>query len=200
MQGTISVESRKGHGSSFTVSFPRLMIEKTEYPPEDGLMEERKEKEQAPGLRVLAVDDFAPMRFLLTRYLQEIREVSDFDVAESDSDALALAAVNQYDVVLMDINLKCQRDGEQVMNEMRRLPSYATVPFVAVTAYALNEDRERYLASGFADYLAKPVKQEQVRSTLLSSLGIRDFPRPVRVQSGTASADLERFMGQKAAS
>ena len=170
MGGTLTVESQKGSGSIFTVSFPRCML------PEQA-RQEKQGREPCPPVerlpvrgRVLAVDDNAPMLHLLERFMEEIPEVSAFDTAKDDEAALTLARKHHYDVVLMDINLGGTRTGEDVLHDLRSMPDYATTPIVAVTAYAMPEDRSRFLEAGFDAYLGKPFTEEQLRTMLTQML------------------------------
>jgi CheY-like chemotaxis protein len=72
-----------------------------------------------------------------------------------------LAANPDTDVVLMDIMMP-QLDGFQTMQQIRRDPRYKTLPIIAVTAKALKDDREKCLAAGATDYLAKPVDPDKL--------------------------------------
>lgn len=172
MHGEIHVESKKGLGTTFTISFPELQEKSATRPlaPADPVPGAIKNEYQ---IRVLAVDDYQPIRFLLGRYLRDIPEVYAYDLAADDMQAIEKASTTRYDVILMDVNLRCQRNGEDVMNEIRHMPAYGGVPFIAVTAYALPDDRERFLSAGFDGYLAKPVDKRQLRSVMLEVLAAR---------------------------
>ena len=186
MEGEITVESRKGEGSRFTVTFPRLATqpEAATKAPEAAT----KAPEAAPRhpagkhslwpARVLAVDDNPAMLYLLERFLEEMPEASEVDTAEDEESALALARRQRYDVVLLDINLGVIRTGVDVLQALRQLPEYAMVPAVAVTAYALPGDRERFLEAGFDAYLSKPFTEEQLRQVLIAVLLAQDSDRP----------------------
>ena len=67
-----------------------------------------------------------------------------------------------FDLVLLDINLGQGPNGADVLRELRAMPAYQDVPIVAVTAYALPGDRERFLGMGFTDYLAKPFNADEL--------------------------------------
>ncbi len=178
MDGEITMESQKGSGSVFTVSFPCRVM-----PPP--AVQEKQDRELRPPVerspvrgRVLALDDNPAMLHLLERFLEEIPEVSAFDTAKDDEEALALARKHRYDVVLTDINLGSARTGEDVLQDLRRMPEYAEVPVVAVTAYVMPEDRARFLEAGFDAYLGKPFSEEQLRDLLLEVLPTPEGHRP----------------------
>ena len=168
MGGQIEVESTRGQGSRFTLTFPSVVIEQ----PVRTAVAREAHSSVEPGrssARVLAVDDNPGLLALLERYLEETPEVVAADMALDAETALALAQQHPYDVVLMDINLGGGLTGEDVLTDLRRLPAYTRVPVIAVTAYTLPGDRERFLAAGFDDYLGKPFTREQLREMLVQN-------------------------------
>ena len=76
--------------------------------------------------------------------------------ATSAAKAVELATQNGPDVVLMDIRLP-DADGIETLDRLRADRRTASIPVLAVTAQAMHGDRERFLAAGFDDYVAKPV-------------------------------------------
>lgn len=66
-------------------------------------------------------------------------------------------------MILMDINLGGDsRDGVAIMQELREKPAYADLPILAITSYAMPGDREKFIAAGFDEYVAKPVAKEDL--------------------------------------
>src|SRR5579871_2945466 len=81
----------------------------------------------------------------------------EVEVVDCGADAVAAAAANAYDVVLMDVGLPGM-DGVAATQQIRALSGLSgKVPIVALTANAMKGDRERYLGLGASDYLAKPM-------------------------------------------
>lgn len=76
--------------------------------------------------------------------------------ASTGADALTLAAGLRPRLILMDIQLP-DTDGSSILRALRDNPDTADIPVVAVTAFAMNGDRERLLADGFDGYLSKPI-------------------------------------------
>ena len=91
--------------------------------------------------------------------------------ARSGEEAVRLARAERPQLVLMDIQLPGM-DGVSALRELRGLPETAAVPVVAVTAFAMKDDHERFLAAGFDAYLEKPVNIHQLRSCIVSYLGV----------------------------
>jgi two-component system cell cycle response regulator DivK len=71
-------------------------------------------------------------------------------------DAVALAAAHRPDLVLMDVQLPGE-DGVAALRRLRADPTLASIPVVALTAFAMREDRERMRAAGFDGYITKPI-------------------------------------------
>lgn len=90
--------------------------------------------------------------------------------ARSGEEAVTLARAEHPELVLMDIQLPGM-DGVAALRELRGFPESAATPIVAVTAFVMKEDRDRFLAAGFDAYLEKPVNVREVRSCLESFLG-----------------------------
>jgi two-component system, cell cycle response regulator DivK len=76
--------------------------------------------------------------------------------ATTGADAVKLALEHQPDLVLMDIQLP-DIDGLDALRQLRADERMASTPIVALTAQAMDGDRERFLAAGFDDYISKPV-------------------------------------------
>jgi len=86
-------------------------------------------------------------------------------VADDGRAALALAADRRYDLVLMDVQMP-YLDGLAATEALRRMPGWADVPIVAMTASAFADDREECLAAGMNDVLVKPVEPEALIACL----------------------------------
>jgi CheY-like chemotaxis protein len=75
---------------------------------------------------------------------------------EDGKEALSMIEKEQYDLILMDIELPGM-NGIDARENIKRKSSYEKVPVIAITAYAMKGDKERLIASGFDDYMAKPI-------------------------------------------
>jgi CheY-like chemotaxis protein len=93
------------------------------------------------------------------------------DVAEDGAEALSmLHGEDGYDLVLMDCQMPTM-DGLAATLEIRRDPRRAGLPVIALTAHALNQERERCLEAGMNDYLSKPVSLKVLEKTLNEWIG-----------------------------
>jgi CheY-like chemotaxis protein len=116
------------------------------------------------GRKVLVVDDDARNIFALTTMLenQEMKVIN----ATNGRQAIELV-MEQADiaVVLMDIMMP-EMDGYQTMQEIRKDPKFGALPILALTAKAMKGDRDKCLAAGASDYVAKPVNTNELLSQL----------------------------------
>jgi CheY-like chemotaxis protein len=105
-------------------------------------------------LRVLVVDD-APD---VTEMIAALVRFAGYEVttALSASEAFDAARGNHFDAVVSDIGMPGM-NGYQLAEALRALPEYKSTPLVAVTGFTMYDDRERARASGFDDFLSKPI-------------------------------------------
>ncbi len=178
MQGRITVESTKGLGSVFCVTFP---YEPSLQPPpfDQGAPQRPAVPLRGPRRSILAVEDNPDSRKLIHRWLHTACALT---TVASGEEALALTETERFDAVLMDISLGGALDGVAVMREMRARPGFVHTRFIALTAYALPGDRERFLLDGFDDYLSKPFRQEELLDVLRRTLR-KPAARPLRPTS-----------------
>lgn len=119
------------------------------------------------GERILVVED-NPKNMKLFR---DVLQFSGYEVIEATSgeDGVRLAAQQQPDLILMDLQLP-GIDGTEALRQIRDGNGGGAVPVVAVTASAMNEDRERVYAAGFDGYVQKPISvsglQQRVQDVL----------------------------------
>ncbi|OLN24708.1 sensory box histidine kinase/response regulator [Desulfovibrio sp. DV] len=153
MHGSIEVKSWEGSGTTMRVTVPLT--------PRDLGRSPAVEKQGRPtvpaGLTALVVEDDMMNRTAASRMLQKV----GYSVleAENGEQALEILASHAVDVVLMDVQMPVM-DGIEATRRIRtdETGRYdTTVPIIAMTAYAMTGDREKFLDAGMDDYLAKPV-------------------------------------------
>jgi signal transduction histidine kinase/CheY-like chemotaxis protein len=115
--------------------------------------------------RVLVVEDTKVNQRVATRVLEKIGY--DYDVAENGRIAVEMVKHSQFDLILMDCRMP-EMDGFQATRTIRELEraSGAHVPIVAMTANAMDRDREACLEAGMDDFLAKPINIRELRGKL----------------------------------
>jgi len=115
------------------------------------------------GERVLVVED----NDLNMKLVRDILQATGYSPLEASSgeEALALAAENAPALVLMDIQLP-DLDGSEALQRLRSDERTAGIPVLALTAQAMQGDRERFLAAGFDGYLSKPVDVDELIETV----------------------------------
>jgi CheY-like chemotaxis protein len=113
--------------------------------------------------RVLVVDDTATSRELIRAVLEN----TGYEVSEAGDgyEAVRIARQTQPDLILLDLQMP-NLDGYGALKIIRGDPRLATLPVVALTANAMQGDREKALSAGFTSYISKPVKLSLLRSEL----------------------------------
>jgi CheY-like chemotaxis protein len=76
--------------------------------------------------------------------------------------AIELAKREKIDAIFMDINLGPGMDGTQAMLEIRKQTGHQNLPIIAVTGFAGREEREKFLKSGFSEFIAKPFERSEI--------------------------------------
>lgn len=154
MGGTLTVSSDGRSGSLFRLELPARLAASPD-----------PESAPVPVLpaprRVLVVDDSEVNRLVGQKLLE--RDGHSVKVASNGEEALAMIALDEPDVVLMDIQMP-GLDGLDTLREIRR--QGFSVPVIALTANAACDDREHSIAAGMHGYLTKPLDLETLRSTL----------------------------------
>ncbi|GAA3067975.1 hypothetical protein GCM10020254_09630 [Streptomyces goshikiensis] len=112
------------------------------------------------GHTVLVVDDDARNLFALSGVL-ELHGVRVLHAEDGRKGIEALTRHAGVDLILMDVMMP-ELDGYAATAEIRRMPEYAALPIIAVTAKAMPGDREKSLASGASDYVTKPVDADDL--------------------------------------
>ena len=146
LNGSARFETNEYNGTSFTVEIPFMTDNRL------ALSDGSKSFTSSKDISILYVDDNSTLTTLVKLYLKDY----DVSVALNYGTALEMASEKQFDLVLLDINLKASKDGIMLCKELRQLKSYADTPFIMITAYSLDQV-EQYLKPGiFDDYIGKP--------------------------------------------
>ena len=167
--GEIYIEkSQPGIGTTFTVLLPAMQNEAV---PEISsketslVMENTKPEINLPD--ILYVDDDS-MSIDLVKVL--VKSICNYDFASSGALAVEKAKSKKYRLILMDINLGKGIDGLITTELIRQIPGYENTPVIAVTALAMKDDREKFLAKGCTHYISKPFLKNEFVSLVTEVL------------------------------
>lgn len=162
MNGNISVESKLGEGSVFTIKFNLAELSPNEKEistdSKNNNIQAKSVKSGNGDCNVLYVEDDVTNQTVAQLYLKNI---CNLDVAKNGETALKLINEKQYSAILMDINLGAGMDGLEVTKEVRKIEQYKCVPIIAVTAFAMSSDEDEFLKGGCTHYISKPFEREQ---------------------------------------
>jgi GAF domain-containing protein/DNA-binding response OmpR family regulator len=163
MGGDITVESKPGAGSTFTIRLPRIVLPEPLARKEARSNLSSRQALQAP--LILVVDDDATVRELVARHLE--RAGFSVATAKGGQEALRLARDLKPSAMTLDIMMP-DIDGWTVLAAIKGDPSLAAIPVVLMT---IVEEKNRGYALGAADYLVKPVNRSKLVETLRSVCG-----------------------------
>lgn len=169
MGGQLQVESEINIGTNFffTLSFEKDLSQK--YIPEK--LDHKKSSIEADlsGIRILLVEDQEFNQFVAKRMLELLK--STVDIASNGKIAIEKISENDYDIVLMDIQMPVM-DGIEATRFIREHMDQpkSQIPIIALTAHALKDDDKKYLSMGMNGYLSKPFKSNDLSSVIIKTL------------------------------
>ena len=159
MGGNIWLESRLGIGSVFYFNLKFDRADEVEVLP---IQPPKPNKINRP-CNVLLVEDDKVNKLVTTRILEN--RGYTVDTADNGLEVLEMFRKNSYDIILMDIQMPVM-DGIEATKRIRENEKNKHIPIIAITAYALKGDREKFLSQGLDDYVSKPIKIEELFSAM----------------------------------
>ena len=172
MGGSIEVESSYGEGSVFTVCLLQQVSDEKPlgdfeklYKQHVNVVDAAHERFEAPEAKILVVDDVQMNLKVFAGLLKDTK--IQIDTAMNGAEALELIQGKHYDVIFLD-HMMPVMDGVEAFRRMKLLEKNpnAITPVVMLTANAVSEARNGYMDEGFSDYMAKPIREEVLLSTL----------------------------------
>jgi signal transduction histidine kinase/CheY-like chemotaxis protein len=165
MKGRIEIVSEKGLGTTVTVFLKQSSKSSAlKTPMPDTALISSIEFHDRP-INILIIEDDRMNRMVLKKMLENVGELT---LAIDGDNALDLVKKNLsknfvFDIMLVDINLPSPWDGVKLLKKIKQdYKQYTSIPFIAQTAYAMSGDKERFLESGFDDYISKPVSKNHL--------------------------------------
>jgi CheY-like chemotaxis protein len=122
--------------------------------------------------KILIVEDDDISRKAMSMHLRNYYQT---DTAKNGEEAINLFSRNDYQLVLMDINLGIGKNGIEVMKEIRKTDKGATIPVIAITAYANFGDRESFLSAGFDNYISKPYLPDDLLRNIMDTISRMEY-------------------------
>jgi signal transduction histidine kinase/AmiR/NasT family two-component response regulator len=167
MQGDITVQSIEGEGTTFTLSLKAKIAISHKPKKEDTGSKKNALKK---GVRILAVEDNPINQRVLASFLRPVG--GEVTWAGHGEEALKIADVSQFDVILMDIQMPVM-DGLSATKALRASNSQnRETPIIAMTANAMMGDRETCLAAGMSDYISKPIDPRALYTAIARAASI----------------------------
>jgi signal transduction histidine kinase/CheY-like chemotaxis protein len=180
MGGDLTVTSEEGRGSTFRLTF---RVREAEAPPAPApvALSPAAARSSLLGARLLLTDDNAinrqVVKLLLAPHGLAITE------AVNGADALEKLASAPFDIMLLDVHMPVM-DGKETIQRIRASAEpWRDLPVIALTADAMHGDRDRFVALGMTDYLAKPVNKNDLLGKLQDLL-VLEPPQQAVAQAG----------------
>lgn len=164
MQGNIYVKSQEGLGSTFYIKIPLEIVSYLEVNKNINSNDHNDDYEDKlltdfVPIRVLLVEDNNLNQKIVSQML--INYGFEITVANNGLECLRLLQEMHFNIILMDMQMPVM-DGYEATRMIRQYEALQHIPIIAMTAHAMNGDREKCLASGCTSYIAKPFKAEEL--------------------------------------
>jgi len=157
MNGTITVESELSKYTKFTITIPLIKCKETY---KQKYIQEEINNDLTIKCKILAVEDNKTNQMLLSMILEEYN--IDFNMANNGQEALDMFIDNSYDLILMDENMPIMNgiEATQKIRQYEEKNSLTPIPIIAVTANALDGNKEKFIKAGMDDFIAKPYTEK----------------------------------------
>jgi len=188
--GDVSATSQPGQGSTFSLILPIIESNQTD---EDSKIKSRRlvsgVKSEHP-IRVLIVDDKAENRKLLIKILAPLK----FEIRDAENGKTALEIWQDWspNIILMDMRMPVM-DGYEATRQIKATTKGQATVIIAVTASALEEDREMILSEGCDAYIRKPFRDHEIYNEFEKHLGIQILYEEVPLETHKIKSESSSF-------
>lgn len=162
--GSINVESNLNVGTEFTVIIPD---NRTSYYPNSNEYYKVDDINIFPApsekRKLLLVENDKVSAMLVKTF---VKKLYDIDIVSNGNEAIQMVSKVKYDAILMDINLGNGFTGLETAQKIKKLKNHINKPIIAVTAFAMEKDKDEFLKYGCTHYLAKPFEKQDLLQTL----------------------------------
>ena len=189
MGGTIHVASQPGRGSKFWFDID-VPFANQEGATVSAAPQASADVSGARGARVLLVEDNPVNRQFALAVLKSVGAV--ITVAVNGSEAVRMATEGAHDLILMDCQMPVM-DGYEATRRIRA--AGITTPVIALTANAMEGDRDRCAAAGMDDYLAKPIRPDTLRAAVAGKARRPGVERSLEAEVGVDAAEITARIG-----
>ena len=140
-------------------------FEEVTFPKEPEIKEAviTKQSVEISGLSCLYLEDQTDSQMLFSVEMKDLKEIN---FASGFELALPLLKNKHFDFVVIDINLQGDYNGLDILKIIRTMPGYENIPVLAVTAYLLPGDKDKFIQAGFTDFISKPIFREKLIDSL----------------------------------
>ncbi|MDT8322751.1 MAG: ATP-binding protein [Bacteroidota bacterium] len=168
-RGSITVKSRKGKGTTFTLQFLADMVEESVIPEEERVPEHvpieplpRSDSDEGLFTVLFVEDDEETQEYMASLLAREY----NLRIASTAASAWTILESTRIDLVLMDLSLQGEEDGISLTRRIRRDERFSGTPIIAVTAHAFPKDRIQSLEAGCNAYFSKPFQIEELKRSM----------------------------------
>ncbi len=188
MQGSITVKSEPGNGSTFSVKIPfEDAVSDEKWAEKTPLYQDSLSDSLAHirGAEILIVEDNLANQVILSSILEN----TDIHIAIAANGKIALQEMenHSFDLVLMDIQMPVM-DGYEATSEIRRHKKWETLPIIAMTANAMQEDIQKCISVGMNAHLSKPLDLNKLYEALTRWI----TPRDVHTETGDSPCSQDK--------
>lgn len=169
MDGTIHVTSAPGEGSSFSVEIPLPLVRNEE--TEDRATTGQSEELDLTDIRILLAEDNVINQKVFLAAMEKYG--SRIDVVSNGREALETLSQHHYDILFLDMQMPVM-NGLEALHHIRRKPGFEGLYIIALTAFAMSGDPEKYIREGCDAYLSKPIERSKLQQMLKRYM--QDYP------------------------